>query len=86
VNGWVWVCLALTAAGIYYAHDVYRHPWRKPCPRCEGSGRHSSSLIEGMYGKCWRCKGKPQRPRWAIRIFRPDMARQMQAGMHGKWY
>ena len=83
---WVWVLLAVVIAVCLYGYSLHRHPWGRPCSHCEGTGRHYGNVHEYAYGNCRWCKGRPQRPRLGVRLFRHDQYLAMRAGMHGKWH
>ena len=77
--------LGVLAAGLVFYADVRRHPWM-PCGRCNGKKSHMSRLVDGAYGNCWKCRGKGQFPRPAVRVLAPKVYQDMKAGRHGRSY
>lgn len=65
------IILGVVATGIYYRHDVRRHP-RVACRACGGSGDHVSRVGGGPLrrprGACGACGGKKGVPRPALRL------------------
>jgi hypothetical protein len=73
----------LAGAGVFWA-DLAFAPW-VPCGRCNGSKTHGSFLgISGARGRCWKCKGAGQFPRFMVRYLLPGTYEDMKAGRKGR--
>jgi hypothetical protein len=65
------VILGAVVTGVYWRHDVRRHP-RVACRSCGGSGDHVSRVGGGLLrrprGACGHCGGKKGVPRPALML------------------
>ncbi len=63
ISPWVLV-LAGLAVLVLWLGSLFLKPYTS-CRWCRGTGRRGSSA---RYGRCWRCKGDPERLRPGARI------------------
>lgn len=80
--GWFAWVLGAGAAGLYYWHDVRRHPV-VACRACKGDGGHGSKIggagwFRRPFGDCWCCGGRKAHPRLALRLIDSGKYRQIR--------
>ena len=66
------VVLIVLAAVVLWLGSLYFKPYTS-CRWCRGTGRRGTSA---RYGRCWRCKGDPERLRHGARIVHRAAARR----------